>query len=466
MLQKYFGDKLFWKNMLKLALPIAFQNLLMSSFSLVDTIMVGQLGDISLAAVGMAGQWNWLMNLVLFGFSSGSAVFISQYWGVKDTKRIHSIFGIQLIHAVIVAAVFAVPAIFFPGFVMRLFNNTPEVIEAGSSYLRYAGFAYIGMAINGTCSTLLRSTENVKLPLYINGFAAILNAVLNYVLIFGKFGFPQMGLAGAALATTIGAWFCPIMLFIVAVRTKNIMYMKIRELISFDKSVLFKFYKISSPVIVNESLWGLGTFCYNMIFGRMSYENYAAITIFRTVEGIAFVFAIGLCNACCVMVGKSIGAGDIDEGLKISRRFAVIIPVLAGIIGVAMIFLREPIIYIFNMTGAITELTQNGVKNIMFVFGTEYFLRQMPYIFIVGIFRPGGDTFTGMKCDIICVWLIALPLTFISGILLQLPFPAVFAIMLYSEDIVKSIWCIRHFISKKWIMPITEEGKKAVNQKA
>jgi len=466
MLQKYFGDKPFWRDILRLALPIALQNLLMSSFSLVDTIMVGQLGDVSLAAVGMAGQWNWLMNLVLFGFSSGSAVFISQYWGVKDNKRIHGIFGILLLHATAVSVIFSCVALCVPSFVMHLFTNEAEVIATGISYLRIAAFAYIGMALNGAFCTLLRSTENVKLPLYINGFAAVLNAILNYVLIFGKFGFPQMGLAGAALATAISAWVCPLVLLIIAVRTQNIMYVKLKELINFDKSVLLKFYKISSPVIINESLWGLGTFCYNMIFGHMSYENYAAVTIFRTVEGIAFVFSVGLCNACCVMVGKSIGAGDIDGGLKTSLRFAVIIPILAGIIGGAMILFREPIISIFNITGAITESTQNGVKNIMFVFGTEYFLRQMPYIFIVGIFRPGGDTFTGMKYDIICVWLIALPLTFISGILLQLPFPAVFAVMLYSEDLIKVIWCIRHFISKKWIMPITEEGKKAANQKA
>jgi putative efflux protein, MATE family len=465
MLQKYFGDKPFWRDILRLALPIALQNLLMSSFTMLDTIMVGQLGDVPLAAIGMAGQWSWLLNLVLFGFSSGSAVFISQYWGIKDKKKIHGIFGIQLIHAVIVSAIFAVVAIIFPQFVMRLFNKTPEVIEAGASYLRYAGLSYIGVAINGACCTLLRSTENVKLPLYINGFAAVFNGLMNYVLIFGKFGFPKMGIAGAAAATVISAWLCPIILIIVAIRTKNIMYVKLRNLFSFNKAVLMKFYKISSPVIINESMWGLGTFCYNMIFGHMSYENYAAVTIFRTVEGIAFVFFVGLCNACCVMVGKSIGAGHIEDGVKTSLRFTVIMPILGLILGTAMILMREPIIHIFNMTGAITEVTKNGVRGIMLVFGTEYCIRQIPYILIVGVFRPGGDTFTGMKYDMICVWLIALPLTFISGILLQLPFPIVFAIMLYSEDVVKVIMCIRHYRSKKWIMPITEEGKKAANQK-
>lgn len=462
MLTKYFGDKPFWRDILRLALPIALQNLLMSSFSLVDTIMVGQLGDIPLAAVGMAGQWNWLMNLVLFGFGSGSAVFISQYWGAKDNKKITGIYGILMSHVVLISILFMLIGVFNPEFVISLFNKTPEVIEQGSTYLKIASFSYIGIALNGAFGILLRSTEQVRLPMYVSGFATLLNAILNYGMIFGKLGFPEMGVAGAALATSISAWISPIIMIVVAVKTKNIMYVKIKELFSFNKKVLFNFYKISAPVIINESLWGLGTFCYNMIFGHMSYENYAALTIFRTVEGLAFVFFVGLCNACCVMIGKSIGAGEIDDGLKTAVRFAVIIPVLGIIVGGCLVLLRTPLINIFNITGAITESTQANVRAIIFVYGIEMFLRQIPYIFIVGIFRSGGDTSIGMKYDLICVWLIALPITFVCGIILRLPFPIVFAIMLYSEDLIKSILCIRRFLTKKWIKPITDKGKNAL----
>ena len=226
--------------------------------------------------------------------------------------------------------------------------------------------------------------------------------------------------------------------------------------------MVFNFYKISSPVIFNETTWGLGTFIYNMVFGHMSYKNYAALTIYRTVEGIAFVFFVGLCNACSVILGKLIGAGEIEEGKRTAKRFSLISPVLGIIIGFAMILLQNQIIFIFNVNGGLSESTVNTVKGLIWIAGTEYFMRLVPYIQIVGIFRPGGDTLTGMILDLIFLWGFALPVTFISAVVLKLPFLAVMAIMLYCEDTLKSILCIRHMLSNKWIKPITEQGKKAM----
>lgn len=462
MIKTYFGDRHFWRTTLHLALPIAFQNLLMSSLALVDMLMIGQLGDIALSGVGMAGQWNWLMNLVLFGLSSGSAVFIAQFWGIGDIKKIRGIYGVLLSHSMAVALVFFLVGFIFPESVVKLFNNNSSVVQTGSAYLRIVCFSYLGIALSGSFSTLLRSTENVRLPMYAGLFSTALNAILNYGLIYGKLGFPEMGVRGAAIATCISAWSGTLIIFTVSLWKKTIIIAPLRDIFGFGRDLLVRFYKVSAPVILNESLWGLGTVCYNIVFGHLGYEHYAAVTIYRTVEGITFVFFIGLCNACCVMVGKSIGAGYPEKAYMDARRFAILIPILSVFVGTAVILLRVPVITLFNLSGSITKTTVNSAMGILFIYGAELFMRNIPYIMIVGIFRSGGDTVTGMKYDLIFVWCVALPLTVISAFLLKLPFVVVFAVMLITEDTLKVLLCLLRFKSKKWIRPLTDEGKIAV----
>jgi putative MATE family efflux protein len=461
MLTTYFGDRDFWRVTLRLALPVAFQNLLMSSLTLVDTLMVGQLGDVALSGVGMAGQWSWLLNLVLFGFASGSAVFISQYWGVGDVKRIHGIYGILLIHTAAVSVLFLCVGLAFPRGVVGLFNDTPAVVDAGAAYLSIVCFSYPAMALSSTLGTLLRSTENVRLPMYAGLFSTVMNAVLNYGLIYGRWGLPEMGVRGAAVASCISAWAGPLLILTVSIYKKTLVIAPPRSMFGFGPGILRNFYRISAPVIANESLWGLGTVCYNIIFGRLGYEYYSAVIIYRTVEGIAFVFFIGLCNACSIMVGKSIGAGYPDKAYSDARRFAVFVPLLSVFVGAAIILLRNRFIGLFNMSGALTRTTVESAAGILFIYGAELFMRNIPYILIVGVFRAGGDTLTGMKYDLLLVWCVALPLTVISAFLLKLPFTAVFAVMLITEDTLKVILCIRRFKSGRWIRPVTREGRAA-----
>lgn len=464
MLQKYFGDRDFWRTVLRLALPIALQNLLLSSFSIVDTIMISRLGDVSLAAVGMASQMSWMMNLVLFGLCSGSSVFISQYWGIRDIKGIHRIYGIFLWNAALVSAVFLSAGLFASGTFVRVFNSNPDVVSLGSAYLKIACISYPAIALSATFSTMLRSTERVRLPMYASLVSTVVNIVLNYGLIFGKLGMPELGVRGAAVATCIAAYVSPLIILLVSLYEKNILIARLKEIFSARAADMAHYYRVSSPVIINESLWGLGTVCYNVIFGRLGYENYAAITVLRTIEGLAFTFFIGLCNACCVMVGKAIGSGEIDESYKIARRFSVIVPLLALAVGLSAILLREPLVEIFNLTGTLSDYTRATASAIITIFGIQYAMRMIPYIQIVGIFRSGGDTRVGMKYDLLCVWCIALPLTILNAFVFKLPFVWVFAVMLFGEDTVKVMLCIRRFVSKKWIKPLTKKGAAALGK--
>jgi len=458
-IRKYLGTPDFWRAALTLGVPIALQNLLMSSFTLIDTLMIGQLGDIQLSAVGMAGQWSWLMGLVMFGLNSGSAVFISQYWGAGDQKGIKSVFGIMVLHTIGVGVIFMICGITIPELIIKMFNDTPEVVSEGVAYLKIAAFSYVGISLNNSFSTLLRSTENVRLPMYASAISTVMNGILNYVLIFGVFGLPAMGVRGAALATVISSWISPIVVILISLAKKNILIMKPSEFFGFTKKLLLRYYKISSPVIFNESLWGLGTVVFNMIYGQLGYENYAAVTIHRTVEGICFVFFVGLCNACCVMVGKSIGAGDIDTAKEDSLRFISVLPIVSLVVGLTLVALRPGIIFLFNIQGGLTDQTISSAMGIMMVYGLWIAVRNIPYITVVGIFRSGGDTITGMKYDLLCQWCMSVPLTLLAAFVFKLPFVMVYLVTLMSEDIIKSILCIRRFASYKWIKPLTDNTK-------
>ncbi len=455
---KWLGDGTFWRAALRLALPIALQNLLMSSFAMVDTIMIGQLGETSLAAVGMAGQWSWLMNIFMFGVSSGSAIFISQYWGNREMDGISRTYGMVTLSAVGVALGFMVVALTAPRWVLGLFTNEAPVIEEGVQYLEIACISYIGIGFNQAFSTLLRSTENVKLPVYTSLAAVAANAFFNYALIFGAWGFPELGVRGAAIATAIAACLNPLLLYLISLAKRNILIVPLRRMFHFPRGFAKEFFLLSLPVLLNESIWAVGTMGYNMVFCRMGTGNYSAMTIFRTVEGIAFVFFVGLCHACSVMVGKSVGAGQLEQARADARRFAVLVPLVAFLVGLALIALRAPILSLFNLTAEVRDTAML----LLLIYGLEISLRNVPYVNIVGIFRAGGDTRTGMLYDIGCVWLISLPLTVVGGLVLKLPFPLVFLMMLLGEDIVKSALCIRRFRGGKWIKPVTDAGKRAL----
>lgn len=458
------NDKGFWKTALRLATPIALQNMLISSFTLADTLFVSQLGDISLSAVGMIGQWGWLLNMVLIGISSGTSVFVAQYWGIKETKKINMTCGIATISALFISGIFTTISLISPVFVVNIFNNDPNVINAGTSYLLIVCISYPAVAVTNILSSVLRSVENVKLPMYVSVITTLLNIFLDYGMIFGEFGFSRMGIKGAALATTISAWTGVILILLVSFITKNILYAPIKQTFGFKLKDIKVFYKKAMPVIFNETMWGAGTFVFNIIFGHMGYEYFAAITILRSFENIAFVFIIGICNACSIMVGKSVGKGKINRGIQDTKRFMFVFPIISVIIAVIIFTFRAQLIGIFNMGNNISEVTLNAAMSIMAFYAFEFTIRQIPYLMIVGIFRSGGDTVTGVKYDLVTLWGLSIPATLIAVYVIKVPFIVAFAVMYIFEDYIKSFLCLKYYKSMKWIKPVTEEGKNGLTQ--
>ena len=458
-LTNYLGDRPFWKVTVRLALPIALQNVLTSSFQLVDTMMVSRLGDLTLSAVGMAGQWGWMAMLLGFGLCSGMSVFVSQYWGVKDLKGIRRTLGITLMLCLILSGGFMAVALLAPEFVLGLFNEDPAVVETGVRYLTIVCLSYPAVLLTNILATALRNTEQVKAPLYVSMVTTVVNALANYSLIFGKFGMPELGAAGAAIATCISAWMGPVLLLVISAAQKNILIGPVKELLDFGWRDLKDFFKRALPVLCNEGLWSLGIVFLNTIYSNMGYEYYAGMTMFKTFADLCFAFYVGLGNACVIMVGKSVGQGKIERGVTDAKRFTFLMPLAGFVVGGLMILFRHQLVAVFATGDNMSALTIQTALAVTVFCGIEVILRNITYVQVVGVFRSGGDTFTGMICDLLPLWIIAIPSAWLAANVFHAPFLVVVMCAYLGEDIPKTILCLLHFKSEKWLKPVTPEGR-------
>ena len=209
-------------------------------------------------------------------------------------------------------------------------------------------------------------------------------------------------------------------------------------------------------------MWGMGTVAYNIIFSNIGYEEYAAITIVRTFENLSFCFYMGLCSACCVMVGKSIGAGEIREGIRCSKRFMILMPLTSATVGTLIVLFRVPLVSLFNLGSNISSYTLNTAQYLMIIGAVWAIMRNIPYLTVVGIFRPGGDTTMSMLTEIGALWLFAVPMTYLSANVWHLPFLAVYAIMYLCEDLPKAVIFLTYWRSGKWIRPVTDAGRQGL----
>ena len=454
----FLGDRVFLRNAIRLALPVAAQNLLISSFALVDTVMVSQLGGDELSSVGMAGQWVWLLNIFLFGIASGCSIFFSQFWGTRDKSGIYKVMGLALLLSVGIMIPFTLLPFFAPEFIISLFNKTPEVVSCGSAYLKIALWSYPAIAVNSAVGALLRSTEHVKMPMVVAAITTVSNASLNYAFIFGLGPIPAMGVEGAALATVISAWLGPILLILISILQKNILYAAPRAYLSAKRTDITAYLRRVLPVVCNEMLWGAGTLVLTMIWSNVGKEEYGGVTILTSCMNVAFAFLQGIGAACCVLVGKQVGAGKTAEAVRDARRFSVLTPLFCLFLGILIILFRHPIITLFNMQGNLSEVTLVTASGLLCIYGVEIVFRNIPYIQICGILRSGGDALFATLCDVGCLWLFAIPIAFFS-VRAGLPFLLCYAMAYIAEDWSKTVLCLIRLFSEKWIRPVTEEGK-------
>ena len=451
--RKLFKDKEFFTTLVRIATPIAIQNLIASSLNMVDTVMVGQLGETQIAAVGLANQYFFLLNLLLFGVSGGASIFTAQYWGKKDIKNIRRVLGLSLISGVFASFIFTLGALFAPEYVLRIFSKDTMVIELGAQYLRIVGFSYVITAITFSYAFSLRSTEDAKLPMYVSALALSINTVFNYLLIFGKFGFPALGVRGAAIATVLSRVVEVITLLVVTYKGQYVPAAKIKEMLDLSKDFIKRFYKTTIPVILNESIWSLGVTMYAIVYARMGTGVIASINIASTIERVAFVLFSGMGNACAVMLGNRIGANDEDRAFDYAKRFAILGPSIGVLIGTLLIISSPWVLSIFHVSYDVREATQK----ILMIMSFATPLRVFNLINIVGILRSGGDTKYSLFIDTFGVWFIAAPLAFLGGLVWKLPIQWVYSLVIF-EELFKFTFGVKRLISKKWLHNLVNYG--------
>ena len=442
----------FYKILFSIAIPIILQNLLQTFVNMMDTVMVGRLGSVEIAAVGLGNQIFFILNMVVCGVSSGCSIFISQFWGQEDFKGIRKTFGIMLIVCVFVSLAFTVAGIFKPEFLIGLYTRDSVVIQKASEYLRIVARSYPLMAVSFACQMAYRSTEHVILPMTTTAISFVLNVAGNAIFIFGveSLGIPQMGVAGAALATLLSR---TVEFFITVFYGRIKKFEAIgsfKEMTSFTKGFLLKLLKVGLPVIFSETLWGLGISTQNSIFAHTGTDSFAAFSITNTISQLTWVVFIGMGNAAAIILGKKIGAGEKESVIAFTHRFCWFFPILGFVIGLFLIPLSYLIPFIFNVDAHIVKIAQSMLFALVFL----YPWRAFNMLLIVGICRSGGDTIFGTLIDNGWMWAFAIPLGYIASFKLGLQ-PYQILLCLETEQILKTVCGIWRIKSGKWLHKIT-----------
>ncbi len=430
----------------RVALPIAVQSLIASSLSLIDNLMVGSLGELELNAVGVSVQFFFVNWMLLFGFTSGTATFISQFYGVGDMKNIKKTTGFGLTSACVIGLVFFSIGMLFPQYVLRIFTKFPEVIELGVVYIRTGAPCFLFLAITQPFTVALRATQQTRLPLYASVTALATNTFLNYVLIFGKFGAPALGVQGAALATSIARFIeMSIILYIVFGR-KNIVAGHFSEYFSYGKDLAGRIIRNALPTTVQETMWGFGTSLYVAAFARIGITAGAAIQACNTINNMFCLAAFSVGDAVLILVGQKLGEGKKELAYVMAKKMTVIGLMLGVIAGIGLIITGEPLLSMFEFT----EEGADVAMKILLIYGLTLWLNLYNGIHVSGTLRSGGDTKFAMIAETCTVWLIGVPLAFITS--LYFGWPVYFALLAVKiEEVVKGAILTWRFFSKKWL---------------
>lgn len=444
-MKNFFDDKDFFSTLLKLWMPLVFQQLIFSLLNFVSTLMVGQLGETSVAAFSLANQILFLFQLFLFGVGSGAAIFVAQFWGKRDIKNIRRVLGISLTLGLIGAGIFSIIALVFPERTLGIYSTDGAVIALGSEYLRIVGLGYIAVAISNSYAVTLRSTGLVRLPVAVSVFSLMLGAVLNYALIFGHFGLPALGVQGSALGSTIARVVeCVLMLTFIYI-SGSVAAASLHELWSFDRKFATNILKTMMPVILNEIVWSVGISSYNLIYGRIGTDAVAAVSIAASIENLAFVPFIAIANSAAIMIGNRIGADEEYKAMTYAKRFLKMNLAVSIVLGIVIVLSADTVLAFYN----IDATARRYARNVLTVMAFALWIKISNMLLIVGVLRAGGDARVSALIDVGPLWLIGLPAASI-GALLGLPVYWVYLLTI-TDEVCKLILGLWRLVSKKWI---------------
>lgn len=449
-------QKFDWIDLIKriavIAIPVGLQNLLSTTGSMIDTMMISSLGERYVASVGLCGQYSFLMFSCYWGFVGGGCLFFSQFWGNKDEKGISKSYGLTTACIMTVAILFALFGVCFPNLVMKLYTDKTSIQEIGVSYLRIVAWAYPLQVLSIGMSSLLRCTERVKIPLYASIASVITNTFLNWVLIFGHLGAPALGVQGAAIATVIAAIVNVLVIFICALATKYLYLFRFREFFCWDKAFLKLFFGKCLPILANELLIGIGNMVINIVLGHQVEEAIAAVAVFRTIEGLIIGFFVGFSSAASVLVGKSVGAGETKQAYERAIRIVYLCQATILFAVILLFVFHSPLLHIMNLSG----LSFEYATGLIIIYGIACIIRMGNWT-QNDTYRSAGDAIYGTMLEIIFMYSLVLPALLLSNYVFHAPFLVVFA-MCYIDEPIRYVLMQIHMYSGKWIKPVTPEG--------
>ena len=442
----FLRDRAFMSEMRKLAIPVAIQQLITAGLNMIYVLMVGQLGESAIAALGLSNQLFFLLILFLFGTSSCMAVFTAQFWGKGEVEPIRKVLGMSLLVSSLSAGLFALVATLFPETFLRFYTKDTEVIALGASYLRIVGLSYVLVAISNSYIAVLRSTRRVQMTVIVTSIALFLKTGLGYALIFGLGGLPALGVRGAAIGTASGWTIELLLLLILVYALKTPLAASPLTFFRFDMSFFGRVLKTSMPAAANEVIWSVGMTVYAAVYAHIGTDAIAAINVNTTIEELGFVVFMGLGNACAVMVGNRIGAGQKQAAYETAWNTLILSLLAAILLGLIVIPLRGPIVGLYQLS----LRGEANVRGLLLMMALTLWLRMHNFTLFIGALRAGGDTRFGLIMELLSVWLIGVPAALIGGFILRLPVYWVY-LMVISEEAVKAIVIQWRFRSRKWI---------------
>lgn len=443
-------DKAFYKTMLSIAIPIALQNLINFGVNMMDTVMLGALGETALSASSLANQPGFVFMITTFGIANGGVVIAAQYWGKREMEPIRYVIGISLKVMAALALLFSVLILGFPEQVMRIFTDEEPIIAEGIRYLRVIGFSYLFVGISNTLTISLRSIEVVRISIAVSLSSFVTNVVLNYILIFGKLGFPALGVQGAAIATLIARILECVIIITYLVAADKRLKLKWKHVLTTRMDLLKDYGLHASPVIVGEILWSFGMAVQAMILGRLGGDAVAANSICTVVQQFVTVFVFGIANASAVVIGKTLGTGDFSLTHRYAKTLQLLYLGIGVICGLSMFLMKDLVISIYNISEGTKLLTRQFLTvNSFIVFSLSYTAPAA-----VGILRGGGDSRFVLLMDLIFVWGVTIPLGALAGLYLHLPMPLVYLFLKIDEPIkiIFDSWRLR---GTKWMRNVT-----------
>ena len=445
----FIKDKEFYKSVAKIAIPVALQGLITTGVNVMDTVMVGMVGETQLSAVSLANQFINIFHIFCMGIGMGASVLVARYYGMNDKPALKKTLSIMFRLCLAMSTLFAVATAVAPKLIMRIYTNDSSIINYGVEYLNYSIVTYFLLGLALTSTIVLRNVGQVRIPLYTSVAAFFVNVGANYIFIFGKFGAPEMGVAGAAVGTLISRIFefaviCGYLFF----KDKEIGF-RIRHLFEPVGKLWREYIRMSIPVLVSDGILALGNNSVAMVIGRLGESFVAANAVTTVTQQLSSVFIQGFSQSGAIVTGRTLGEGEKEKAFRQGYAFLGLGIVFGAIAAVIAFVISEPMILAYDLS----EETRDLARQLMLAICVIIFFQATNSIMTKGVLRGGGDTKMLMLADNIFLWIASVPLGILAGFVLHLPAFWIY-FFLKVDQVLKAIWCLVRLKSGKWIKKI------------